>query len=519
MLLWGLLPLWGSIWTNDRSVKQRFAMRIPRITIAVTALAAILSASLPAMAATYTWTGGNGSSNSWYSAGNWAGATVPIDEPASDYVFTASGWNAAQTTIAIDRTYGYPDAQTLTFNGNANVPLTIQIGAGNSLYLSPSSPGATTIAVAQTGVTHTIAGSGGASIQLGGDQQWSVDGDLKISAVIWGDNESLAPSLVKTGAGTLTLSGVNSFAGPISINQGTISVSSIAGKAQACNLGEGDLTLNGGTLKYTGTGSNVSTNRGFTLGAGGGSIDVQNAATSLTFTGAVTGGQAALTKTGSGSLTLAGANNYTGVTTISAGTLEINGARPTTNVLTDAGGVNITGGKLILDYNSGTDPIGTVQSLLAASYSHGFLTGQIRDTSASSSIGLGWVDNTATKQITITPTLYGDADLNGKVDLTDFSILATNFNPNGTGMTWQQGDFDYNGKVDLTDFSILATDFGRSFSAPEMSPGSSLGSVFAGDVGVVPEPSSIVMLSALLALGGVWAIGRRQRNTARPIIT
>ena len=60
------------------TVRQRFAMRVNRITTAVTALAAILSASLPARAATYTWTGGDGSSNSWYSAGNWAGGAVPL---------------------------------------------------------------------------------------------------------------------------------------------------------------------------------------------------------------------------------------------------------------------------------------------------------------------------------------------------------------------------------------------------------------------------------------------------------
>ena len=183
-----------------------------------------------------------------------------------------------------------------------------------------------------------------------------------------------------------------------------------------------------------------------------------------------------------------------------------------TNMLTDAGGVNITGGKLILDYKAGADPAGTVESLLSASYSHGFLTGQIRDTSATSSIGLGWVDNTATDQITIMSTLYGDADLNGKVDLTDFSILATNFDPNGLGKTWQQGDFDYNGKVDLSDFSILATNFGLSLPGLEGSPGYSLGDIPAGNVNAVPEPSSIVMLATLLAIGGVWASVARRRN-------
>ena len=118
--------------------------------------------------------------------------------------------------------------------------------------------------MAQTGVKHTIAGSSGASIQLDGDQQWSVDGALEITAVIWDDGDA-RPSLVKTGPGTLTLSGNNWFSGRSSINQGAISVSTIAAKGPACNLGRGDLTLDGGTLRFTGTDPNVATSRGFAL--------------------------------------------------------------------------------------------------------------------------------------------------------------------------------------------------------------------------------------------------------------
>ena len=150
-----------------------------------------------------------------------------------------------------------------------------------------------------------------------------MDGDLEISAVIWDDGESPAPGFVKTGAGTLTLSGNNSFSGPISIDQGVISVSTIAGKGQACNLGRGDLTLDGGTLRYTGTARTFRPAADSRSAPAEAPIDVQNAATSLTFTGAVTGGQAGLTKTGSGALTLAGANTYTGLTTVSAGTLDL----------------------------------------------------------------------------------------------------------------------------------------------------------------------------------------------------
>ncbi len=462
---------------------------------------AFVSLVAPARAASYSWTG-NGSSDSWYSSGNWGGA-APSDDQPNDYVFTASGWNTAQSTAVVD-SGGYPDVNSLTFNSNASVPCTIQLGSGSTFYLDPSSSGATTISVAQTGVytIAPVAGSSGATIQLGDTQQWSLTGNLVVSAVLWDDGESNSPGFVKTGAGTLTLSGNNAFSGPISVNQGTVSIATIANKGQACNLGRGDgtatggLTLNGGTLLYTGTGA--SSNRGCTLGTAGGTINVQNAAASLTFTGAVTG--AGLTKAGSGQLTLAGATNYTGVTTISAGTLEINNASLTTNVLTDAGGVNITGGELILDYNNGVDPASEVQSLLTTSHNNGFLTGQIRDTSATSSVGLAWVDNTATKQVTIMPALYGDANLDGKVDGSDLVILSQHWNSAGT---WTTGDFNYDGQVDGSDLVILSQHWNSSIAGMPFSE------AMAADFAATPEPGTLALL-ATAALALAARLGFRQ---------
>jgi len=56
-------------------------------------------------------------------------------------------------------------------------------------------------------------------------------------------------------------------------------------------------------------------------------------------------------------------------------------------------------------------------------------------------------------------TYFGDADLDGDVDLDDFAILKINF---GVGSGWAQGDFDVDGDVDLDDFAILKTNFGAS---------------------------------------------------------
>src|SRR5207248_9560643 len=58
--------------------------------------------------------------------------------------------------------------------------------------------------------------------------------------------------------------------------------------------------------------------------------------------------------------------------------------------------------------------------------------------------------------------LNADANRDRSVGLTDFTILATNFNT--AGKTFSQGNFSYDaaGNVDLTDFTILAANFNKS---------------------------------------------------------
>jgi hypothetical protein len=56
--------------------------------------------------------------------------------------------------------------------------------------------------------------------------------------------------------------------------------------------------------------------------------------------------------------------------------------------------------------------------------------------------------------------LAGDANHDGKVDVTDLGILATNWQ--GSGMTFSQGDFNYDGVVDVSDLGILATNWQKS---------------------------------------------------------
>lgn len=51
----------------------------------------------------------------------------------------------------------------------------------------------------------------------------------------------------------------------------------------------------------------------------------------------------------------------------------------------------------------------------------------------------------------------GDATLDEKTDISDFAIVAANFNVADTG--WRRGDFDDSGATNIGDFSILAANF------------------------------------------------------------
>lgn len=159
-----------------------------------------------------------------------------------------------------------------------------------------------------------------------------------------GQNVTLATNLTssggtftKLGSGTLTLTGANTYNGVTSVLGGTLSIAADSALGTAPVSASSSLTLDGGTLAVT-SNMTLSTNRGITLGAGNGTVDVANGMT-LTYGGVAAG--ASLTKTGSGTLLLSGANTYTGSTTVSAGTLAVSNAA---GLGTTAGGTTVASG-------------------------------------------------------------------------------------------------------------------------------------------------------------------------------
>src|SRR5690606_23524532 len=123
-----------------------------------------------------------------------------------------------------------------------------------------------------------------------------------------------AGALTKSGTGSLALSGANAYSGGTVLNAGVLSVSSDANLGNAA----GGLSFNGSALQTTAT---MSMGRATTVSTGGGTFDV-GTGTTLTQSGAISAALAR-SKSGTGSLALSGANDYSGGTVLSAGMLSV----------------------------------------------------------------------------------------------------------------------------------------------------------------------------------------------------
>ncbi len=151
-------------------------------------------------------------------------------------------------------------------------------------------------------------------------------------------------TLTKAGAGTWTISAANTYTGLTTVNAGTL-------RYGASNvISSGAVTVNGATANLDLVANQTDTVGTVTL-AGGGSI-TGTGTSALTSTGTfemqsgsasaiLTGTGIVLNKTTTGTVTLSGANGYTGATAISAGILNIQNG---TGLGTTAAGTTVSSG-------------------------------------------------------------------------------------------------------------------------------------------------------------------------------
>ncbi|MBT8584565.1 hypothetical protein G6694_07975 [Polynucleobacter paneuropaeus] len=219
-------------------------------------------------------------------------------------------------------------SSVLNLNGNATVSLS---GVGDT-WGSISVQGLT---INSTGSGNSITGGALAIYNTGLTINVASDTSLTIASIMENSNSTLG-LYTKTGAGTLILTGANTYTGGTTISGGTLSIST--GGTSGTNLSTGAITINGGTLLNTGSSSTITNS--ISVGSSGatfvsGANDAVIYSGPISGTGAITIGNSA----NAGSVSFSGQSNTFNNSsfTIAYGTFKL-GASDTTGTGPLSGG-------------------------------------------------------------------------------------------------------------------------------------------------------------------------------------
>ena len=292
--------------------------------------------------------GGN-TMKSLVSQGGYISAALYLYENSVAGAITVNG--PGTTTIAKASTYNGPvniEGGTLALTVASALYKNSQITVDNGSVLSLSTFGGTIAGITLNSGSITGTGTLTCGTNSTASNHFTVYSG-SISANLAGTKNY--QTLTKLGTGTVILSGTNTYAGSITtVSAGTLQFSKTAALPYFSTSASSVTVQSGATMAVNAGGSgewtdanitsllgfsHVVFNSGSALG-----IDTSDATGgSFTFSGALTAAGVGLTKLGSNTLVLSGANTYSGPTTVSAGVLNI-----PNNTVMGTSGVSVASG-------------------------------------------------------------------------------------------------------------------------------------------------------------------------------
>jgi len=322
-------------------------LRRGRAATVAALLASTALAAWPAAAQDASWVGNGTPTGSWNTAANWNPTTVPLDTAFFNVSPTTTATFSAATTI-----------DTMQFNTGASA-YTFNL-SGQSLEITAAAfgPGI----VNNSGVAQTFNTLGLLQFSNGATAADATINNTPGATTFTGNSNAGTATITNSGGGITTFTDFsNATSATITTNAGSLTqflIEATAGNARF-------IANAGGTVDFSGTAGIGALNQitagsidgAGTYNLGANRLTVGNNDLSTVVSGTINDGGAsggtgsALSKIGTGTLTLTGVNTYSAGTDIFSGTLALAGAG---TLGATTGQLNVSGGTLDLGGTSQT---------------------------------------------------------------------------------------------------------------------------------------------------------------------
>ncbi len=456
----GTTPIYGNVSNSSNTALAGLPNRsnvLTALTEVTDHLPVVADYNDVTAASTAQWNISSG--GSWNVPADWSTGAIPDGQASvANFLSSPTGINAA-ATITLD---GNQTVGKITFNNPQGY--TISPGAGGILTIDDTGDSTVNPLINVVAGSHTI--SAALSLANGVTISSASGSGLTLSNSVTG-----AGTVTVSGAGTLTVASAGSISLPLNVT-GNLTF--------AVNNGSGYLARSLSTL---------------TIGTGG--LVTVDSPSSIT-------NRSVLITTG---LTIAGSiNNWAGKLNLGSNDMIVNNGTLTT----------ITNEIKQAFANGSWSGDGISSSAAATNTAHTTTLGVLLNNN-----GMGQTIFNSSNEfdgqsplvtdVLVKYTYFGDANLDGVVDGSDYTLIDNGYHNKLTG--WGNGDFNYDGVVDGSDYTLIDNAYNQDYASPAAAI-ASVATQIAPQGASVPEPS----MCAVVIIAGSLMSRRRRGGVTPPMI-